>query len=277
MKTALTTDLDQRQWIVDETEIMAMKISIITVCKNAENAIKRTILSVVSQNCFNENIEYIVIDGASTDKTLEIIRQYSNKHPIKWISEPDSGIYNAMNKAIKMASGEIIYFLNAGDKLFDEKVISLVLKKFEERDSYFLYTDILAYDSGNLSKAKIKKFNHVDKYFLFRDCICHQASFYKKSVIEKFGGFNEKFKLAADYEILLKIMADKILKKEYLPITAAYYDISGISSTATDLVKEERTIIQKHFYSSFETFVYSSWLYQLIRRRLRKMGVKIYG
>lgn len=254
-----------------------MKISIITVCKNAENAIERTMLSVATQNCFNENIEYIVIDGSSTDKTIEIIKQYADKHPTLWTNEPDSGIYNAMNKAVKMASGEIIYFLNAGDKLFDEKVISLVLKKFEERDSDFLYTDILAYDSDNLSKAKIKKFNHVDKYFLFRDCICHQASFYKKSVIEKFDGFNEKFKLAADYEMLLKIMANKSLKKEYLPITAAYYDISGISSTATDLVKEERAVIQKHFFSSFETLLYNSWIYQFIRRRLRKIGVKIYG
>lgn len=254
-----------------------MKISIITVCKNAENAIERTMLSVVTQSCFNENIEYWIIDGASTDKTVEIIKQYSNKYPIKWISEPDSGIYNAMNKGIKMATGDYLLFLNAGDKLFDEKVISLVLKKFEESDCDFLYTDILTCDFNSLSEAKIKKFNHADKYFLFRDCICHQASFFKKSVFERFGGFNENFKLAADYEMLLKIMANKSLKKEYLPITAAYYDITGISSTSEDVVKEERATIQKHFYSSFETFLYSSWLYQFIRRRLRKMGVKIYG
>lgn len=254
-----------------------MKLSIITVCKNAENTIKRTMVSVVSQNCFSENIEYIIVDGDSTDKTVEIIKQYSNKYPIKWISEPDSGIYNAMNKAVKMACGEIVYFLNAGDKLFDEKVIFLILKKLEESNCDFLYTDVLMCNLDDLSKGSLKKFNRVDKYFLFRDCICHQASFYKKSVIEKFSGFNEKYKLAADYEMLLEIMADKSLKKGYLPITAAYYDISGISSTATDLVNEERTAIQKHFYSSFETFVYSSWPYQFIRRRLRKMGVKIYG
>lgn len=254
-----------------------MKTSIITVCKNAENAIERTMLSVVSQNCFNENIEYIVVDGVSIDKTVEIIEQYADKYPIRWMSEPDSGIYNAMNKAVKIASGEIVYFLNAGDKLFDEKVISLILKKFADSGCDFLYTDVLMCNLDNLSKGSLKKFNHVDKYFLFRDCICHQASFYKKSVIEKFGGFYENFKLAADYEMLLKIMADKNLKKEYLSITAAYYDIFGISSTATDLVKEERATIQKHFYSSFETFAYSSWLYQFIRRRLRKMGVKIYG
>ena len=88
-----------------------MKISIITVCKNAENAIERTILSVVTQSCFAENIEYLIIDGVSTDKTIEIIKQCSEKYPLKWISEPDSGIYNAMNKGIKLATGDYLLFL----------------------------------------------------------------------------------------------------------------------------------------------------------------------
>lgn len=254
-----------------------MKISIITVCKNAENAIERTMLSVVTQSCFSENIEYLIIDGASTDKTVEIIKQYSNKYPIKWISEPDSGIYNAMNKGIRFATGDIIYFLNAGDSLFDEKTISLVLNEFEKNDPDFLYTDILLCKNNELQQAIIKKFDRVDKYFLFRDCICHQASFFKKSVFEKFGGFNEEFKLTSDYEMLLKIMADKTLKKTYLTVTAAYYDVTGASSISEDIVKKERVEIQKHFYSSFEAFAYSSWLYQFVRRRLRKMGFKIYG
>jgi len=243
-----------------------MKISIITVCKNAENVIEKTILSVVSQNCFNENIEYIVVDGASNDETIEIIKQYADKYPIKWVSEPDSGIYNAMNKAVKMASGEIIYFLNAGDKLFDEKVISLVLKKCEESDCDFLYTDILSCDFNNLSKGTIKKFNHVDKYFLFRDCICHQASFFKKNVIEKFGGFDENFKLAADYEMLLKIMADKSLKKEYLSIVSAYYDCTGVSSSNRELLQKERTEIIKNGFSSFDRFKFQSKIYRFFRK-----------
>lgn len=242
-----------------------MKISIITVCKNAENAIERTLLSVVTQSCFAANIEYLIIDGASTDNTAEIIKQYAGKYPIKWISEPDSGIYNAMNKAVKMTSGEIIYFLNAGDKLFDEKVISLVLKKFKESDCDFLYTDILSCDFHNLSKGSLKKFNHVDKYFLFHDCICHQASFYKKNIIEKFGGFDENFKLAADYEMLLKIMADKSLKKEYMPIISAYYDCNGVSSNKQLLWKEKNKIIKQNF-TPFEIFKFRSKIYRLFRK-----------
>lgn len=243
-----------------------MKVSIITVCKNAENAIEKTLLSVVTQSCFNENIEYIVAEGASTDKTVEIIQQYADKYPIKWISESDSGIYNAMNKAVKMSNGEIIYFLNAGDKLFDEKVISLVLKKFEESNCDFLYTDILSCDFKNLSKGSLKKFNHVDKYFLLRDCICHQASFYRKNVIEKFGGFDENFKLAADYALLLKIMADKSLRKEYLPIISAYYDCTGVSSSNKELLQKERTEIIKNSFSSFEQFKFRSKIYRFFRK-----------
>lgn len=243
-----------------------MKISIITVCKNAENAIERTLHSVVLQNCFSENVEYIVVDGASTDKTPEFIKQYSEKYPIKWVSEPDSGIYNAMNKAVKMASGEIIYFLNAGDRLFDEKTVDIVLNEFEKGGADFLYTDILTCNINNLSEAKIKKFNHADKYFLFRDCICHQASFFKKNVIEKFGGFNEGFKLAADYEMLLKIMAYKNLKNEYLPIITAYYDNTGVSSLNTkDLQKEREKIIKTNF-SIFERIKLKSKIYRFYRK-----------
>ena len=248
-----------------------MKVSIITVCRNAENAIERTMLSVVTQSCFNENIEYLIIDSASTDKTLEIIKQYADKYPIKWVSEPDSGIYNAMNKAVKMASGEIIYFLNAGDRLFDEKSISMVLSEFEKNDPDFLYTDILSCKIDNLSDAKIKKFNSVDRYFLIRDCICHQASFYKKSVFDQFGKFNEEFKLAADYEMLLKIMADTSLKKEYLPIVSALYDNTGVSSSNTKELQEEREQIIKTSFSTFERIKLKSKSY----RFYRKLGAAI--
>ena len=243
-----------------------MKVSIITVCKDAENAIEKTILSVVTQSCFAENIEYLIIDGASTDKTVEIIKQYTNKHPIKWISEPDSGIYNAMNKALKMASGEIIYFLNTGDRLFDEKTISLVLNEFAKNIPDFLYTDVLSCKINDLSKAKIKKHNNIDKYFLIRDCICHQASFYKKNVFDKLGIFNEKFKLAADYEMLLKIMADTNLKKEYLPIVTALYDNTGVSSSNTKDLQKEREVIIQNYFSKLEQIKFISKSYRFYRK-----------
>ena len=243
-----------------------MKVSIITVCKNAENAIEKTILSIVTQSCFNENIEYLIIDGASTDKTIEIIKQYADKYPIKWISKPDSGIYNAMNRALNMARGEIIYFLNAGDRLFDEKTISLVLNKFEKNDPDFLYTDILSCKIDDLSKAKIKIFNNIDKYFLIRDCICHQASFYKKSIFDKLGIFNEKFKLAADYEMLLKIMADTNLKKEYLPIVTAHYDNTGVSSVNTTDLQKEREVIIQNYFSKLEQIKFRSKSYRFYRK-----------
>ena len=119
-----------------------MKISIITVCKNAESAIERTILSVVTQSCFNKNIEYLIIDGASTDKTIEIIQKYAEKYPIKWISEPDSGIYNAMNKGIKLASGDYLLFLNAGDYLIHYNIIKSLINLFGSSEFDIIHGNI---------------------------------------------------------------------------------------------------------------------------------------
>lgn len=223
-------------------------------------------LSVVTQSCFAENIEYLIVDGASTDKTVEIIKQYADKYSIKWISEPDSGIYNAMNKGIRLATGDIIYFLNAGDKLFDEKSLSEILKEFEKSDPDFLYTDTLSCNSKDLTNARIKKYNNVDKYFLIRDCICHQSSFYKSNLLGKLGKFNDSFKLAADYEMLLKIMADKNLKKEYLPIVSAYYDCTGVSSSNTEELQKEREKIIKTSFSTFERIKLESKTYRFYRK-----------
>ena len=161
-----------------------MKISIITVCKNAENAIERTLLSVVTQICFSENIEYIVVDGASTDKTVEIIKQYSNKYPIKWISEPDSGIYNAMNKGIKLASGDYLLFLNAGDYFVHYNTLGLLVNLLKDSVFDVIYGDLLCVDpkSGEYSIKAVGEALGVN--FFFVNTLPHQATFYNKDVFK---------------------------------------------------------------------------------------------
>ena len=120
-----------------------MKISIITVCKNAETTIEKTIQSVLSQSY--KNIEYVVIDGASTDNTNALIKAYRNRIS-HYVSEIDHGIYNAMNKGIKFAKGDIVFFLNANDIFYDEFVLEKVASVFSKADIELLYGDVFMTD-----------------------------------------------------------------------------------------------------------------------------------
>ena len=228
--------------------MLALKISIITVCKNAENAIERTILSVVSQNCFAANIEYLIIDGASTDKTVEIIKQYSEKHPIKWISEPDFGIYNAMNKGIKMASGEYLLFLNAGDYLVHYNVIKSLMDLFESGMLDVIYGDVLSVNPIS-EQYRIKAIKQSDTPFFFYDSLPHQAVFYKKTIFDKFGLYNETFKILADNVFNKKIICDEYVSVKHIDHIISVFFRDGISSVNKNLSSQERKIFQERCFS----------------------------
>ena len=225
-----------------------MKISIITVCKNAENAIERTMLSVVSQNCFKENIEYVVIDGASTDKTFEIIQQYSKTYPTKWISEPDSGIYNAMNKGIKMASGEYLLFLNAGDYLVHYNVIKSLMNLFEGKEFDMIYGNVFSVDPIS-EQYRIKAVKQPDALFFFYDSLPHQAVFYKRTLFDKFGSYDETFKILADNVFNKKIVCDKHISVKHIDHIISVFLGDGISSTDKSLNSKERKIFQEQCFS----------------------------
>ena len=229
-----------------------MKISIITVCKNAEHAIERTILSVVTQSCFNENIEYLIIDGASADKTAEIIKQYANKYTIKWTSEPDSGIYNAMNKGIKLASGDYLLFLNAGDYLIHYNVIKSLTNLFESGNFDLIYGNIFCINpETEQNSIKIApEIPEVDFFYL--DTLPHQATFYKKEVFEKFGGYEENFKIISDNILNKKLLCDCKVSAKHVNHVISVFVCDGISSTNTKLDLEERKIFQQNYFSKEE-------------------------
>ena len=152
-----------------------MKISIITVCKNAVDSIEDTLLSLYGQT-YN-NIEHIVIDGASTDGTLEILNKYQDKIAY-FVSESDSGIYNAMNKGIKAATGDFLLFLNANDTFYCVDVLEKVSNALiENPDAKYLFGDV-NYISEDGTQSEVQKYNEVknDIYFVNRN-ICHQSIF----------------------------------------------------------------------------------------------------
>lgn len=235
-----------------ESKRIQMKISIITVCKNAENAIERTMLSVVTQSCFKENIEYLIIDGASSDKTVEIIKQYANKYPIKWISEPDSGIYNAMNKGIKLASGDYLLFLNAGDYLVHYNVIKLLLNTFTKNEFDVIHGNTFCLDvfSGKYFVRKVLK--QPDLSFFFTNTLPHQATFYKKEVFEKYGGYEEIFKIISDNIINKKLLCDCKVSAKHIDQIISVFLNDGISSTNKELDLQERKIFQEQYFNTEE-------------------------
>lgn len=201
------------------------KLSIITVCYNSEDTIERCIQSIVPQ--LNEQIEYLIIDGASTDKTMDIVKQYKE---IVSVSEKDNGIYNAMNKGIKKAQGEWIIFINSDDALMPN-IIEQVLPYLTD-DVDCLYGDVrnVIYEGTNKYYKDIKA-SSIDK--LSEHMIaCHQSIFMRKSMMQTLGGFNEKYKIAADWDMFIKVKKNNY-KIEYIPKIVSEFDISGVSNQKT--------------------------------------------
>ena len=192
-----------------------MKVSIITVAYNSEKTIEDTIKSVVSQSYLN--IEYILVDGASTDGTMRIVNKYSDDIT-KVISEKDGGIYDAMNKGISLATGDIVGILNSDDFYIDNQVIEKVVKKFNENTDA-VYADLVYVDARDTNK--IKRTWHSGYYqhgaFVKGWMPPHPTFFVKNEIYKKFGAYSLKLRSAADYEFMLRVIHKEKIRIEYLP------------------------------------------------------------
>jgi len=205
-----------------------MKISLITPTYNSEKTISRTIDSIVAQNY--SNLEYIIVDGASSDRTLEIVKGYQGEIDIKLISEPDRGLYDAMNKGIKMATGEIIGILNSDDLFKSDNVLSLVAESFADNNVDAVYGDI-TYFADN--EKVVKRYWHSGVYsegsLNNGWTIPHPALYLRKSVYDRFGLFNTNFKIAGDYEFILRLLKKHKINLKYLPHVFVNMYEGGIS------------------------------------------------
>lgn len=192
-----------------------MKVSIITVCYNSEATIENTIRSVVMQS--HKNIEYIIIDGSSTDKTKTIINKYSDEINV-FVSEPDSGLYDAMNKGIGLATGDIIGLLNSDDFYKDNNVIEKVVEKFTGNTDA-VYGDIVYVDKDDI--AKIKRYWHSGRFSRYKMKLGwmppHPSFFVRNVIYKKYGAFNKNFKTSADYELMLRLIYKHKITMAYLP------------------------------------------------------------
>ena len=204
-------------------------ISIVTVCFNSENTIKDTIDSVLNQTY--GNIEYIIIDGGSIDGTVEFVQSYGDKIA-RFVSEPDKGIYDAMNKGIALATGDIIGILNSDDFYIDELVIEKVVKEFE-RNIDCLYADLVYVRSENLNKV-IRYYDSsqfTPSKFAYGWMPAHPTFFVKKDIYSKYGVFRTDLKIAADFDLMLRFLYTHSLTYFYMQKPIIKMRMGGVSTS----------------------------------------------
>jgi glycosyltransferase involved in cell wall biosynthesis len=241
-------------------------ITIVTVCLNAENNIKKTIKSVIEQSY--DNIEYIIIDGGSTDNTLSIIKR--NEHNVDyWISETDKGIYDAMNKAIEVANGEWINFMNAGDQFFDKKTCETFVKKSFNTTSHIIYGNYSVNYNNNLYINK-KAFSKLTIYKL---PTTHQSFFVKRSLYEK-QKYNTKFDIGADFDFYLRCIKNQYTFR-HIDLTISVILSGGISDDSRVKTLNEYCIISNLYFPHY----YNTLFYKLLltKETIKKFAKKILG
>ena len=206
-----------------------MKVSLITGSFNSVSTISDTIESISSQDYLD--IEYIIIDGNSKDGTVEVIKSHNQKIT-KWISEPDSGIYDAMNKGIAMATGEVIGILNSDDFYSNNQIISQVAKAFEDEKVDAVFGDLVFVDPMNLTKIvrkySSKKWNPKKLAWGFMPA--HPTFFVRRKYYESLGVFKTDYKISADYELLIRFLLVHKLNYRYLPLNMVIMRKGGASS-----------------------------------------------
>ena len=241
------------------------KLSIVTITWNSEEFLEQTIRSVVGQSY--PGIEYIVVDGGSTDGTLEIIKRYEERID-RWISEPDNGIADAMNKAIELATGEFIYFLHSDDFLASESSIHEACQHLTDDEDIFLFSIYLQKD-GVKARHKPRGLNW---WLNFKTGVFHQSVICRRSLFDRIGLFDPTFRIGMDYDFFLRAYRRGIgsLRVD-MPI--ATMRLTGISSgtdwpALRERFGEERAIQSKNRSSAWMRFVYAIWwtLYLPYRR-----------
>lgn len=243
-----------------------MKVSIITIAFNSQNSIADTIESVLSQTY--PDIEYIIVDGKSKDMTVDIVKSYGDKVH-KLVSEPDKGIYDALNKGIAMATGDVIGFLHSDDVFGGSEIIEKVVALFSEKQTDSVYGDLQYVYKNDMSRVfrhwKAGDFN-VRK--LKMGWMPPHPTFYvKKSIYDAYGTFNISFKIAADYDNMLRLLGKHRITTAYLPVVMVKMRVGGASNRSLKNIirksSEDMRAIRVNRFGSVFTLVF---------KNLRKLG-----
>ncbi len=239
------------------------KLPLVTIITPTFNLIKNNRVSSFNK-CITSvqqqtypNIEHIIIDGASTDGTVDLLKEYAQKRLITYVSEPDSGIYDAMNKGVKLAHGKFLYFLNTDDSLFSEKIVSQVVKTFMKTKARIVYGNIY-FTSPETENIQCKdyqgecifKYAHIKNALdMLQHGICHQAVFYHREVFEAIGLYDVSYPIYADYDFNIRAWRFSQKKIAYLDKIIANFELGGLSTNAkyeNEQKKEQQAIITKY-------------------------------
>ncbi len=241
-----------------------MTISIITATFNSASTLRDTLESVLSQTY--KDIEYIIKDGGSNDNTLDIIREYEPRFRgrMKWVSAPDHGIYDAMNQGIALATGDVIGILNSDDFYTSNTVLEQVAKALENEELDAVYGDIHYVDHSDLSKCV----RYYSSAFFRRGLMrlgflpAHPSFYCKKAIYDKYGAFNAEFRIAGDFENLLRLIFVHRIRTKYIPVDFVTMRTGGCSTSG---LQSHRRIMKEHLRAYKANGVYSNVLLEGLR------------
>ena len=222
-------------------------ISIITINYDNAEGLDKTLASVNCQT--SDEFEHIIVDGGSTDNSVEVIKHYDNGNiPRTWISEKDSGIYNAMNKGIRMAHGQYLQFLNSGDYLVDKDVILRISDALRRKDfPEILYGNLIAITKkGRFVRSKGVEGRYVTPWILYSGAIPHSSAYIKRELFDKYALYNENMKIVSDWEWYFEVTYYHGIHPKHEDTDVSFFNLNGISETNHELnAKERRQVIER--------------------------------
>lgn len=248
-----------------------MILSIITINRNNAAGLEKTMQSVLSQT--RKNFEYVIVDGASTDGSVSVIERLAPAFGdrLKWVSEPDKGIYNAMNKGIGMATGEYLQILNSGDSLVSPEVVDRMYAALEKagRPS-ILYGNMLKdFPDGRVHRDTSFAGEEITLLGMYIGTLNHSSAYIRRSLFDKYGPYDESLKISSDWKWYLQAIVFGDEKPVYADIDVALFDMTGISETNAGLTKAERAQVLKELVPSNVLADYDAWVPSI--RQMRRI------
>lgn len=250
-----------------------MVLTIITINRNNKVGLEKTMRGVLKQT--RTDFEYIVVDGASTDGSVSVIERYAPDFGgrLIWISEPDSGIYNAMNKGIRMASGKYLEFLNSGDSLVSDQVVGQMLDALENKGEVSILYGNMLKDVQGKSIFRDRSFAGQEITFLgfFRGTLNHSPAYIRRSLFDEYGYYDESLKIVSDWKWYLQVIIFGGEKPVYVDVDVTLFDMTGISETNKELDSAERKRVLRELIPAPILADYEKWSYSIVQmRRLKR-------